>query len=130
MASSSFTILLSPFVPHICEELWEGLGNSESLYRHPWPEYDEDALVKDMQEIVVQINGKVRERMEVPSGLGRDELLAYCLEQDAVALRAIVVEEGPHDFIRARPVRHAVEHVQDDPVVLPREGNHVVVGRL
>ncbi|MBQ5415255.1 MAG: class I tRNA ligase family protein, partial [Firmicutes bacterium] len=83
-AAESIVLLLSPFVPHICEELWEGLGNSESLYRHPWPEYDEDALVKDMQEIVVQINGKVRERMEVPSGLGRDELLAYCLEQDAV----------------------------------------------
>ena len=77
-AAENLVILLSPFTPHICEEMWEGLGFDESLYRHPWPEYDETALVKDTIEIVVQINGKVREKLEIPSGLDRDAMLEYC----------------------------------------------------
>ena len=83
-AAETTVLLLSPFVPHICEEMWEGLGKEDSLYFHPWPVCDESALVKDTIEIVVQINGKVREKMDVPNGLDRDGLLAYCMEQDAV----------------------------------------------
>ena len=83
-AAEVTVLLLAPFVPHICEEMWEGLGNTESLYRHPWPEFDETALVKDTEEIVIQINGKVRDRMEVPSGLSRDDLAAFCADSDAV----------------------------------------------
>ena len=83
-AAETTVLLLSPFVPHICEEMWEGLGYTESLYRHPWPECDETALVKDTEEIVIQVNGKVRDRMEVPSGLSRDDIAAYCKDTAAV----------------------------------------------
>jgi leucyl-tRNA synthetase len=64
--------------------MWEGLGYSESLYRHPWPEVDESALVKDTVEIAVQINGKLRGKLDVPASAGREELLAYCMEQPTV----------------------------------------------
>ena len=83
-ATEKLVLMLAPFVPHIGEEMWEGLGYSESLYRHPWPECDESALVKDTEEIVIQVNGKVRDRMDVPSGLSRDDLAAYCTDTEAV----------------------------------------------
>ncbi|MBQ2311931.1 MAG: class I tRNA ligase family protein, partial [Firmicutes bacterium] len=83
-AAENVVLLLSPFAPHVCEEMWEGLGYSESLYRHPWPQCDESALVKDTEEIVIQVNGKVRDRMDVPSGLSRDDLAAYCKDTEAV----------------------------------------------
>ena len=77
-AAETLVLILSPFTPHICEEMWEGLGFNGSLYRHEWPAYDEAALVKDSIEIVVQINGKVREKLEIPSGLDRDAMLEFC----------------------------------------------------
>ena len=70
-------IILSPFTPHICEEMWENIGHDDILYDHSWPEYDEGALVKDTIEIVLQVNGKVRDRLEIANGLNRDELQAY-----------------------------------------------------
>ena len=83
-AAETAVLLLSPFVPHICEEMWEGLGMEDSLYFHPWPQCDESALVKDTIEIVVQVNGRVREKLDIPSGLDKEGLLAYCMEQSAV----------------------------------------------
>jgi len=61
----SVTLLLSPIVPHIAEELWEALGNNTSVFLAPWPHYREDALVKDELVIVVQVNGKLRSRFNV-----------------------------------------------------------------
>lgn len=58
--------LLSPFVPHICEELWHHLGHQESLEQCGWPSWDEAALATDTQLIVVQVNGKVRGKVTVP----------------------------------------------------------------
>ena len=83
-AAECVVLLLAPFAPHVCEEMWEGLGYSESLYRHPWPVVDGSALVKDTVEIAVQINGKVRGKLDVPASAGREELLAYCMEQPSV----------------------------------------------
>lgn len=59
-AAEKLVLLLSPFVPHICEEMWEKLGHSSAVYFESWPSYDEDALKLDTVEIVVQINGKVK----------------------------------------------------------------------
>jgi leucyl-tRNA synthetase len=69
-------LILSPFTPHICEELWEAVGHEGMLYGAPWPGYDEGALSSGMQEIVVQVNGKVKGRFEAPSGLDAAGLLA------------------------------------------------------
>ena len=81
-ACDKTVLLLAPFVPHICEELWEGLGHEGFVSEHAWPECDESALVKDTVEIVVQINGKVRGRMDVPAGLSREELQETVMASD------------------------------------------------
>jgi leucyl-tRNA synthetase len=73
-AVKTVVILLSPFTPHICEEMWQNLGGEGTLTHHAWPAYDEKALVKDEVEIVVQLNGKVKAKVNVASGLSRDEL--------------------------------------------------------
>jgi len=63
----TFVLLLSPFAPHIAEELWQLLGHDQTLAYHPWPACDEDALREETIEIPVQINGKLRGRIQVPS---------------------------------------------------------------
>jgi leucyl-tRNA synthetase len=65
-------LLLSPFAPHLCEELWERLGNVDPLYSSRWPSYREEALKVDEVLIVVQINGKMRLRITVPAEAGED----------------------------------------------------------
>ena len=80
-AVKTVVVLLSPFTPHICEEMWQDLGGADTLTHHPWPSYDEKALVKDEVEVVVQLNGKVKARISVASGLSRDKL-AEQVQQD------------------------------------------------
>ncbi len=67
--------LIQPYAPHIAEELWERLGH-ERLWEHPWPEADSSQLVRDTFELVVQVNGKVRDRLEVEADLSEEELVA------------------------------------------------------
>jgi leucyl-tRNA synthetase len=70
-AVANLVLLLAPFTPHICEEMWEHIGNKESVYRAKWPSYDEKALIKDEIEVVFQINGKVKEKLNVSAGLDK-----------------------------------------------------------
>lgn len=63
-----FVQILSPYAPHICEEFWEKLGHAESISKSEWPSYDEALTHDDEKEIVVQVNGKIRERFVVPAG--------------------------------------------------------------
>ncbi|MBW1935820.1 MAG: leucine--tRNA ligase [Deltaproteobacteria bacterium] len=77
-------LLLSPVVPHICEELWQMLGHRESLLTVSWPEYSEKALEVDKRLVVLQVNGKVRDRIEVPASFGRDEIQAEALKSKRV----------------------------------------------
>jgi len=74
-ATGSLASLVQPFAPHLAEELWQRLGG-ERLWTVPWPVADERYLAADTFECVVQVNGKVRDRVEVPRGLDRDALLA------------------------------------------------------
>jgi len=83
-AIDTVVTVLSPFTPHICEEMWEGLGHSESLTEVSWPGYDEDALVKDTVEIVIQINGKLKDKLNMDSGLGKEELEKAVMADDSV----------------------------------------------
>lgn len=80
--ANKLVLIMSPFVPHIAEELWQRLGHEGSVYFEKWPEYDEAALVLDTVEIVIQINGKVKERMNVASDLSREALAEHVMEQD------------------------------------------------
>jgi leucyl-tRNA synthetase len=84
-ALNNLILLLSPFVPHICEELWQLTGHGGTVYGQPWPAFDEGALVKDEVEVVVQINGKVKEKLSVPAGLPTDDLVAAARADARVA---------------------------------------------
>ncbi|MDR0424623.1 MAG: leucine--tRNA ligase [Clostridiales Family XIII bacterium] len=83
-ALDSLILLLSPFTPHICEEMWQMAGHSGCVYKAEWPAYDESALVMDVTEIVIQINGKVKERIMASSGLDRDGLAEAALSDPKV----------------------------------------------
>ena len=76
--------LLTPFVPHIAEELWSILGKQERLSTGRWPEWDETALVEDQKLIVVQVNGKVRGKLTVPTDITEDDLKQAALEDQNV----------------------------------------------
>jgi len=69
-----FVLLLAPYAPHMAEELWEKLGHTRSLAYEPWPAHDPAVLVESTVQIVVQVNGKVRDKLDVPAGIARDEL--------------------------------------------------------
>jgi leucyl-tRNA synthetase len=69
-----FVLLLSPFAPHIAEELWAVLGHRPSVSQQPWPEFDPALTVSDRLTIPVQVNGKLRGRIEVGADAGRQEI--------------------------------------------------------
>lgn len=84
-ALEPFVLLLSPYAPHLCEELWQALGHPSTLAYERWPEYDE-SLARDQQiEVPVQINGKLRAKILVPPELDQDELEAAAREDARVA---------------------------------------------
>lgn len=66
--------VLAPFAPHITEELWSQLGHSESIHVSTWPTYDEKYLKSDIMTIVVQVNGKLRAQLELPTGSSQQEI--------------------------------------------------------
>ena len=73
-AAETVVSLIQPYAPHVAEELWEALGH-ERLWAQPWPVADEAQLVRDTFELVVQVNGKVRDRFEVEASASEDELV-------------------------------------------------------
>ena len=79
-AVKDLILILSPFTPHICEEMWEHMGQSESLVSMPWPEYDEAALIKDEVEVVIQVNGKLKDKIFAANNSDRAELEKAALE--------------------------------------------------
>jgi leucyl-tRNA synthetase len=83
-AIEAIIILLSPFVPHFADELWEALGHKESAIKTPWPDYDPEAVLEDEVLIVIQVNGKVRDRMMVPASYGEDEIKTWALKSERI----------------------------------------------
>jgi len=77
-------LLLSPFAPHIAEELWEEIGNPPGITRADWPALDPEALKREEIEIVVQINGRLRGRMVVPAGASNADVERLALDADNV----------------------------------------------
>ncbi|NLH27592.1 MAG: leucine--tRNA ligase [Syntrophomonadaceae bacterium] len=82
---SSLALLLAPFTPHFAEELWEVLGNKDSVHEQQWPQVDREALKEEEITIVVQINGRVRDHIQVPVGLDNKKLEEAVLSQPKVA---------------------------------------------
>jgi leucyl-tRNA synthetase len=83
-AVENLLLLLAPFAPHITEELWEATGHEDSIHRQQWPVYDPEAIVEDEITIVVQINGRVRERLLIPAGLTAAEMQEKVLQEPRV----------------------------------------------
>jgi leucyl-tRNA synthetase len=93
--------LLAPFAPHICEELWELLGNSGSIALADWPGYDPALAAEDTVTMIIQVNGKVRDRIEVPADIADDEAERLALESDRV--RQYTGGEAPERVIVRTP---------------------------
>ena len=82
-ATETVLSLIQPYAPHVAEELWERLGH-ERLWLEAWPEADPALLATETVEVVVQVNGKLRDRLQVPAGTPEDELIALALASERV----------------------------------------------
>jgi leucyl-tRNA synthetase len=84
-ALRTLTLLLAPFAPFLAEELWERQGGEYSVHRQSWPVYDPALVVEETVTLVVQVNGKVRERLTLPSGVSEEEARNHALGSAKVA---------------------------------------------
>ena len=104
----TFLVLLNPFAPHLSSELWENLKLPGQITAQSWPDYDEKFLVEDEVEIVVQVNGKVRDRMKMSIQASEEEI-----KKAALALPKI------QELIAAKQIRKVV--------VIPKKLVNIVV---
>lgn len=90
----TYVVLLSPFAPHLGEELWEKMGGTYSVFNQEWPKVNEAALVQDTMKIVIQTNGKLRGTFEVAKSTDKDSIIATAKEQikDFLADKTIIKE--------------------------------------
>ncbi|MDP1743926.1 MAG: leucine--tRNA ligase [Candidatus Amesbacteria bacterium] len=85
LAWRQFTLVLAPFAPYLAEEMWQKLGHTDSVHSQRWPEYDPAMVIDEKITMVVQINGKVREKFELDSGeAGEDKIKQLALESAKV----------------------------------------------
>jgi leucyl-tRNA synthetase len=96
-AVESTVILLSPVVPHITEELWETLGHRKHLLTVPWPKYRAEALEVEKRLVVLQVNGKVRDRIEVPATFSEKQIEAAALQSERV-----------QGFVSGKPIKKVI----------------------
>ena len=75
-------IMLSPFVPHFSEEIWQRSGNKSSIFKTEWPKYDAECLIDELVTIIIQVNGKVRSKIEVPTEISEDKLKELALADE------------------------------------------------
>ena len=93
--------MLNPFIPHATQALWEQMGGAGLLIDAPWPSVDESALVRDSIELVVQVNGKVRGRIQVPVDVDQDTAQAIAMDEpnvskflDGLTIRKVILVPG------------------------------------
>jgi leucyl-tRNA synthetase len=84
-ALQAIVLMLNPIVPHVCHALWPTLGGKDDILNAPWPGVDDNALTRDSIEMVVQVNGKVRAKMEVPADANKDAIEAQARSQQNVS---------------------------------------------
>jgi leucyl-tRNA synthetase len=83
-AAETIALLLSPFTPHIAEELWRQLGHADGVLLHPWPVHDLSLAQEPELTVVVQVNGRVRSRLTVPASIADDDLREAALHHERV----------------------------------------------
>jgi leucyl-tRNA synthetase len=96
-AISSLLVLLSPMVPHFTAEMWEVIGREGSIENQPWPQFDKEAAKEDLLTIVIQVNGKVRSRLEVAPDIDDETLKEKALS-----------DENTMKFIDGKPIRKTI----------------------
>ena len=90
---STMAVLLSPFAPHIAEEIWEQLGHEGSVFRAGWPTYDEEAMKDDEVEVPVQINGKTRAVISISADISKEDAIAAGKAAVADKLTGTIIKE-------------------------------------
>ncbi|MFA6350554.1 MAG: class I tRNA ligase family protein, partial [Candidatus Omnitrophota bacterium] len=80
----TLVLLLAPIAPHFCEELWQQLGNKEPIAKAAWPRYDPKMLIEDTVTIIIQVNGKVRSKMNVPVDISGDKVKEIAFSDEKV----------------------------------------------
>jgi leucyl-tRNA synthetase len=98
-AAHALPLTIAPFAPHIAEELWSQMGHTASVHLERYLEVDDRALAQDEVTIVVQINGKVRARLEMPTGVSQDRALAAALEHASIRPHLEGKEIRKHIFV-------------------------------
>lgn len=81
---STVIVLLAPFAPHITEELWQLIDGKGSIHQLKWPEFDTSALIKDEIEVVIQINGKLKDKVTIPAEASKDEMEKIAMENEKI----------------------------------------------
>jgi leucyl-tRNA synthetase len=93
----SMVLMLSPIIPHLCHQLWQELGQDSVIIDHPWPQVDEAALVRESIEMVIQVNGKLRGKMQVS------------VETDKAGCEVMAINnENVQRYIKDRPVKKII----------------------
>lgn len=108
-AIENLILLLAPFAPHISEELWANIGQKESVHEQKWPKYDPQALAVDEVTVVVQVNGKVRDKIVIPVDMDRNEVEKQVKSQPKVA-----------EYLKGKEIKKVV--------VIPNKLVNIVVG--
>ncbi len=83
-ALENYLLMLAPMAPHITEEIWRALGHDQSIHLESWPKFDPALTREETVTVVVQINGKVRDRLQIAAGAPEAEVTALALASDAV----------------------------------------------
>ncbi|MHB8395291.1 MAG: class I tRNA ligase family protein, partial [Candidatus Dormibacteria bacterium] len=92
-AMETLALLLAPYCPHTAEELWERLGNEYSVHQQRWPKVDPEMLAQDHVVVVISINGKKRDQLQVAPGLAKDELIQRALA--SVRIQQFLADREP-----------------------------------
>jgi leucyl-tRNA synthetase len=100
--------MMAPGTPHIAEELWARLGKPYSIHQQPWPVVDESATIEDEYELVIQVNGKIREKIQVPIGISEDKAKALALQQENVSRFLEGVQPKKVVFVPGRLINFVV----------------------
>ena len=108
-AVETLLLLLSPFAPHLCEELWERLGRSGSIFHAAWPTYDQAVITAEEIVVVIQVDGKVRSRLFMPAGA-----------DDGAMREAALADERVKVWLEDRPIQKVV--------VVPKKLVNIVTG--
>lgn len=98
-----FLIILSPFAPHLAEELWSKLGHKESIFKEAWPAYDPEKIIDAEIELPVQVNGKVRAKLILPADVSEAEAVKAALDNPAVQ-KYVMTEPKKMIYVKGRMI--------------------------